>query len=527
MKTFFRVVIALLLVSATVLYNLGLIDVRFEEIRYLLGSIASQDEASNTFGIVAKYELIKRRMLGGEDNVSDYELEAKIQALASGASAKEGQKKKSWTYRAYRVPLRIVINGTRILLGKKIISPKEDDKIINVLEIGYFWERNRKYGEALKIYDDVMKTAGIAPEIKAAVLVHKAFCSSMMGNYKESKAIYEQVINLYPNTEAGVLSWKLLDFIQSMETGRDALEKQQLSEIEKARQFYSLMDFRNAIKNFSVFLGNKPAPEPAAEAHYYKGRSHEELGETEEALFEYRTVMNEDKKKVWAKKANRRLLMIGQFYDQQKGIADEAKRQLVAYQDQKFLDNVQQYAQIVSQSSLRSELMKGSGKAETQPIRDSLLNAILNIGDLDLTGEKSATTQQQKLDSIRNVLVEKGAAGQSEMKELARWQTATQNPFRRPTALKTTIDGYENELKYIYNKRLRRGIKLSGKMFVTITIKADGTVGKASVLQSDMGDQEFETEVTERILTWKFRTVPDSIGDLSIKYPFEFTEEDQ
>jgi TonB family protein len=339
--------------------------------------------------------------------------------------------------------------------------------------------------------------------------------------------IYEQVINLYPNTEAGIISWKLLDFIQSMEKGRDALDNQQLSEIEKARQFYTVMDFRNAIKNFSVFLTHKPSPELAAEARYYKGRSHEELGESEEAIAEYRTVMNDDKTKEWAKKANRRLLMIGQFYDQQKAIADEAKRQLAAYQDQKFFDNVQQYAQLVSTNSLRNELMKDAKPAQAQPIRDSLLNAILNIGDLDLTGEKGAASQQKKLDSIRNVLVEKGAMGQAEMKELARWQTATQNPFRRPTVLKATIDGYENELKYLYNKRLRKGVKITGKMFLAITIKADGTVGKASVLQSDLGDQEFENEVAKRILTWKFRAVPDSVGDLSIKYPLEFTEEDQ
>ena len=36
---------------------------------------------SNTFGIVAKYELIKHRIAYGEENVTSYELEAKIQAL--------------------------------------------------------------------------------------------------------------------------------------------------------------------------------------------------------------------------------------------------------------------------------------------------------------------------------------------------------------------------------------------------------------------------------------------------------------
>jgi TonB family protein len=524
MNTFFRAFLVVLFLGITVLYNFGLIDIRFDEMRYLLGTIASQEEASNTLGILAKYELIKRRMVEGEDNISNFELEARIQALTSGDQTKKNASQ--GRYRVYLVPIRYVVNGVRLLLGKKIINPKEDDKILSILEIGYFWERNRKFHEALKIYEDVLKTGGVEPGIKAAVMVHKAFCVSMLGNYKEASLIYEQVISLYPNTEGGVLSWKLLDFIQSMERSRASLEKQQMSELEKARQFYLVMDFRNAIKNYSLFLGRGGVVVGVPEARYFKGRCHEELGETEEAVTEYREIMRIDKTNEWAKKSNRRMLMIGSFYEQQKSITDEAKRQLDAYQDQKFFDNVQQYAQLVSQSSLRSELMKDSKQAGEQPIRDSLLNAILNIGDLDLSGEKNAAEQQKKLDSIRTVLVEKGTIGRAEMKALERWQAVTQNPYRRPSVLKAAIDGYSNELKYIYNKRLRSGVKLSGKMLVEIKIKPNGAVGNAAIVQSNMGDRTFEMSVTERILSWKFQAVPDAVGDLDIKFPFEFYEEE-
>jgi TonB family protein len=517
MNTFFKAFFLLLFLGVTALYNFGLIDIRFDEIRYLLGKIDMQEEASNTFGIVAKYELIKRRMTEGEDNISNFELEARIQALTSSDPA--AAKKRKLNYRVYLVPIRYVVNGVRLMLGKTIINPKDDDKIYSVLEIGYFWERNRKYHEALKIYEDVLKTGGVDPSIKAAVMLHKAFCVSLLGNYQESKLIYEQVINLYPNTEGGILAWKLLDFIQSMERSRETLEKQDMTELEKARQFYLVMDFRNAIKNYSLFLGKSGSSAGAGEARYYKGRCHEELGESEEAVAEYRLIIKIDKSLAWAKKANRRMLMIGSFYEQQKNITEEAKRQLEAYQDQTFFDNVQQYAQLVSQSSLRSEL-------EEQPVRDSLLNAILNIGDLDLSGEKNAAAQQKMLDSIRTTLIEKGAIGKAEMKALERWQTVTQNPFRRPSVLKTAIDGYSNELKYIYNKRLRSGVKLSGRMLVEIKIKSSGNVGNVTIVQSDLGDQVFEKSVTERILSWKFQAVPDSTGDLDIKFPFEFYEEE-
>ena len=83
MKAILKVFLVLFLLGLTVLFNAGIIDIRIEEIRYLLGTIAAKQGVSNTFGIVAKYELVNRRILYGEENVTNYELEAKIQALTT------------------------------------------------------------------------------------------------------------------------------------------------------------------------------------------------------------------------------------------------------------------------------------------------------------------------------------------------------------------------------------------------------------------------------------------------------------
>ena len=524
MNTILKLLAIFLLLGLSLLFNVGLIDLRFDEIRYLLGTIASQEEASNTFGIIAKYELIKQRMLYGEENVSNYELEAKIQALTSGDIKKQ---KNTWTNEAYRIPARLVLNTIRTLLGKKLINPKDDDKIFSVIEIAYFWERNRKYNEALKIYDQVLSSASLVPEVRAAIMVHKSFCFSMQGNYANSKKIYEDVISNYPNTQAGILSWKLLDFIQSIEKERSGLEKSGLSILEKAKQFYLLMDFRNAIKNYSIFLGQKAAlTEKKAEARFYKGRSHEELGEIEDALMEYRTVIREDKSKVYARQANRRLLMLGEFYEQQKSIAEEAKRQLEAYQDEAFINNVDKYSNLVTQSSLKGELMKDarSVSARKNAANDSVINLINQIGSLDLTGEEEVA-KRQRVEKMHRELLEQGRFSKAELKEIDRRQVLSQNPYRRPSTLKKEIDDHINELKYIYNKRLRLGVKLSGKMLVEMKIDASGLMGSVRLVQSNMGDQTFEQDVVKRVGEWKFKAVPDSLGSITVNYPFEFYEE--
>lgn len=522
MKTLIKMLLVLLFLGLTVLYNIGLIDIRLEEIKYLLGTIAAKEDASNTFGIVAKYELIKRRMLYGEENVTNYELEARVQALTSAKQLNEHQN--SWTVKAYRIPVRLVLNCIRILQGKKIINPKEDDKIFSVLEIAYFYERNRKFNEALKSYEEILTNTTLSSDIRAAVMVHKAFCLSMLSDYSSAKKVYEEAIAMFPNTEAGILSWKLLDFIQSIEREREKLKKNDMGEIEKAKQFYLLMDFRNAIKNLSLFIGKNAKSDALAEARFFKGRSHEELGEVEEAILEYRRIIQTDKSKVWARQANRRMLMLGEFYEQQKQIAEEAKRQLEAYKDQTFLSNIEKYSYMVSQTSIKGEMQNNENKEIAQgPSDDSLLNIINQIGSLEPGDEKKK--EKQKIERARRDLLKQGKLNVAEIKELQRRQNLAQNPYRRPEALKKVIDDNSGELRYIYNKKLRSGMKISGKLLVEIHIQSSGRVDRAKVIQSSIGDNDFEREITQRILSWRFNGVADSLGELTVNYPFEFFEE--
>ena len=525
MKTFFRIFLVLLLLAVTVFFNIGVIDIRMQEMSYLIGKVAARQDVPMSLGIVAKYELIKQRMLYGEQNENNYELEAKIQSLTSGDQYPNQEN--VWKTRIYRVPVRLVLNTIRFAIGKPIISLKEEDKILNVLEIGYFWERNRKYQEAINIYNQVLEKPSIQPDLQSAVMIHKAFCHSLLGEYDISKSLYEQVISLFPNTDAGVLSWKLLDFIESMEKQRNTLEKKGMSDFEKAKQFYLVMDYRNSVKYYSIFLQENASSPMKYEALFYKGRSHEELGEGEEAIMTYQKIIREDASRQWAKQANRRMLMIGEFYDQKKQISDEAKKQLAAYQDQGFINNIEHYASMVSESSLRKELMKDYSKKEEKAATgdDSLLSVINKIGSLDLTGEKAAH-KQEETERIRAELVAQGKLSAAEIKELDRRKALEDNPYRRPSAIKSIIDENASQLKYLYNKRLRQGIKLSGKMVVEIAIKPDGGVRSAKIARSNMGDKGFEDEIVNQVMKWKFKSVIDSLGDMTVSYPMEFSEEE-
>lgn len=231
---------------------------------------------------------------------------------------------------------------------------------------------------------------------------------------------------------------------------------------------------------------------------------------------------------MWARQANRRLLMLGSFYEQQKQIADEAKRQLEAYQDQVFIKNVEKYSDLLTENtSIKKELLKEeTPKAPVTKIsNDSILNLIDKIGNIDLTGTKEKEVKKKKTEQARKELLEQGKLTKAEFAELERRQNLAQNPYRRPGVLKNIIDENSGELRYIYNKRLRAGIKLSGKMLVEIKINANGEIGTVKLLESNMGDAAFEQDILQRIKTWRFNAVPEDLGSLTVNYPFEFYEE--
>lgn len=521
-------ILFLILFFVTIVFNIGLIDIRFVEINYLLGKAAFHNDGSNALGIIAKYELIKRRIEHGETDEGNYQLEARIQALIArdhlSTLSNDIYKKKK-----YLIPVKYILNGMRFALGKEMINPQEDNQIFKVLEIAYFWERNRKYNEAINLYKDVLSMPGLTSNTLSIVLLHKAFCHSMMSEYKTAKEIYEQIITLYPSTESGILAWKLLDFLNSIEEKRKDVQKTDLTNFGKAKQYYLLMDYRNSIKYFSIFIGEESSGKNLAEVRYFKGRSHEELGETDQAVLEYRNAIKNDKSQKWAKESNRRLVMLGEFYNYKDKMENEAKKQLKAYQDGNFLSNVTKFKQIMSKSSIKAELLaQYSSKQNPTGIQsDEIGELINNIGDLDLTGENKAKDeiQQKEIKEVRKKLSESSKKTENEIRELERRRLLNENPFRRPSYIKTAINGYMNQLQYIYNKKLRQGVELSGKMIVEITIHSDGSVGSAKILQSTMGHPEFENEIVNKIITWNFNAISDSLGSLTIRYPFEFSQD--
>lgn len=88
------------------------------------------------------------------------------------------------------------------------------------------------------------------------------------------------------------------------------------------------------------------------------------------------------------------------------------------------------------------------------------------------------------------------------------------------------IDGvikrYYRQIKYCYQKQLQRDPSLGGKVTVKFTIAASGSVSKASVAASTMGNATVDTCVVDRFRKMTFPK-PKGGGIVVVKYPFVFS----
>ena len=79
-----------------------------------------------------------------------------------------------------------------------------------------------------------------------------------------------------------------------------------------------------------------------------------------------------------------------------------------------------------------------------------------------------------------------------------------------------------NQIRYCYQRELTKNPGLKGKIIVKFTIAADGSVSRASIKTSSMGNSAVESCITGRFKRFKFPQ-PKGGGVVIVSYPFIFS----
>lgn len=91
---------------------------------------------------------------------------------------------------------------------------------------------------------------------------------------------------------------------------------------------------------------------------------------------------------------------------------------------------------------------------------------------------------------------------------------------RSPESIRAVINSQEGRIKYTFNKYLRRNPNLRGKISLDVTIKADGTVSRITLLESTVGDPDFVRDIMNIIRRLKFSAIAE--GEVTVNLPFVF-----
>ena len=79
-----------------------------------------------------------------------------------------------------------------------------------------------------------------------------------------------------------------------------------------------------------------------------------------------------------------------------------------------------------------------------------------------------------------------------------------------------------NQVRYCYQRELAKQPSLAGDITVKFVISGTGSVSKAEIKSSTMGNPTVESCITSRFLHWQF-PAPKGGGNVVVSYPFVFT----
>ena len=332
-----RSVVVAILLLLVFFFNRDILDIRLTELDYRL-SEAARDDQTSAAELLGRYELIRRRIRNGEGDLDAYRLEARLASVREDSMVSQGERlKDAGSSAGY-----LVLSGLRWALGKPRIVVTLEEETLSAVEEGYLLERGRKWEEAIAVYRRALEDPTLSDDVGATVRLHLAFSLSMIDEDLAARDVLASVSRQFPGTEFDIAARRLIAYLDSILSDEPT---EWLDTVEQGRVAYLYMQYDEAISLLDNYLDRK-GPRPAeAQARYFKGRAHEELGEFPEAIQEYGRVSFLDDEE-WALQANRRMVMVGEFYADDQELARNARESLTSVEDARFLSTVDAYGEL-------------------------------------------------------------------------------------------------------------------------------------------------------------------------------------
>lgn len=360
----------LLLIAALTLFGNSLISVRLNEMDILLENAARNSEQNRGFLITAKLRQLQRRLKRLGESEDDFLREVKINQVVEFEYNNGLYRTRDQGY-----PLARFLTGlVRVLLGKPwSLTARRPLKNLT-LQQAYILELKKDYPGAIQRYEKTQQEGrhkGTA--IEDYIRLHLVFCYAMLGQYDTAVDQCTPLISGETDQETRMIAEELLDFLVSARKQWASIQKEGGSLLARAEAAYYYRDFKTATRLLKQALAGKRAAQ-RAQARYLLGRCHEDQGRLKQAIREYTEVMLIDMNSFWAKQANRRLFMVGRFYEKNKRLVRIARDNSRGYRDEKFFRKVEHIINALPQPEAKGgkKEIPGQGNKITKKMEEDL-----------------------------------------------------------------------------------------------------------------------------------------------------------
>ncbi|TGM58531.1 tetratricopeptide repeat protein [Leptospira adleri] len=202
-----------------------------------------------------------------------------------------------------------LINAVRFLTGKPPIHFELNSSNIRALERAFRLERNQAYKDAYNTYSETLSLFPEGSEESGFILLHQGFCLAAQGEFDAAIKDLQKVLEKNPGSSFANDAEILTGVILKSKENTKEIEANFDSPEAKIRAYFAKGNYAKVLEEGAKIELH------SAEMKYLRAYSHEKTGNQNEAIGEYAKLAFSDKDKEIAIKANRRLLMLGHYYN--------------------------------------------------------------------------------------------------------------------------------------------------------------------------------------------------------------------
>ncbi len=321
----------------------AIVGVKIQELRFYL---AKEQLLNYELSSKVLREKIKQMMLSKDD----YRKEISNSILESNIMNSEVANINPDVTVSDRVGL-VLVNSVRVISLKTPLTLVEDQNSMLLVQYAFYMERTRKFATALKKYEELQKRFGRQETNENGfVMLHHGFCLAMTGEIEKAIGKLQETESVFAGTHFADNARVLINALLDGQKKTLEIENNNLSSPEKASLLYESGNYRKTLEELEKVQNRDESQ------NFMRARSLEELGQSSSAISEYIELAKQRKNEEVAKKANRRLVLIGNIYEKNETISQFSKENAKDLGDNEIVKEAEQGASLVASSVVIKKL---------------------------------------------------------------------------------------------------------------------------------------------------------------------------